>query len=129
MKKVLYIVMALEIVCTFASGKWIEPVGTNFADFETAKKVCRAAGGRLPTFSELKRVAQNCGLRVTKFGTNRVSRAIHSCLRRKGFNQETYWTRTRYKNLKDHLKGVNFYIVGETAISPYASKAFIRCVR
>ncbi len=130
MKNALYTLIALGMISTFASAKWIEPSGTGFTYLEKAKRECRAVGARLPTFNELKRVAQSCGIRVTMFGLNgnEVSRAFHSCVRRKGFRQETYLTSSPSKVYRNYLKGVNFYNTATDTISP-THKAFIRCVR
>jgi len=131
MKKVLYIVIALGMVSTFAGAGWIEPVGTSFANFETAKKVCRAAGGRLPTFNELKKVPQSCGVRVAKFGHNgnEMPRTYYSCTRQKGFMQKTYWTKTPSKKTPSYIIIVDFFNAGESSNSPFGERAHIRCIK
>ena len=128
MKFFIYIVVALGMTSTFSSAKLINSSSINFDNFETAKKICRAQGGRLPTFNELNRIAQSCGARITKFGANRVSRAFHACVRGKGFNSKTYWTTSRDEDIHSYRIGVNFYNTGRTALSPY-NKALIRCVK
>lgn len=131
MKKVLYIVIALGMISTVSSAKWIEPSGTSFGDLETAKKACRAAGGRLPTFNELKRVPRSCGIRVAKFGHNHneMSRAYYKCISQKGFIQKSYWTKTPSKKTPRYIITVNFSNSGESSNSPYGEKAHIRCIR
>ena len=153
MKKVLYIVIALGMINTFAGAGWLNLSDEQcnryagdgdrkgvyrvsadrgcFSHYERAKKICRKAGGRVPTFNELKRVPQSCGVRVTKFGHNgnEMPRAYYNCIRQKGFIQKSYWTKTPSKKTPRYIITVNFSNSGESSNSPYGEKAHIRCIR
>ena len=95
-----------------------------------AKKICRQAGGRLPSYNELKRVAESCGVKVTRSGS-KTNRAYESCVSRKGFLLELYWTTDyAFKGSKDYLVGLKFYDASTTVGLRYSGdNAYIRCIK
>jgi len=148
MKKVLYIVIALGMINTFAGAGWLNlsdktcdrygkgtcHLGTAYTcgcrgSLTRAKKVCRQAGGRLPSYNELKRVAKSCGVSVTKFGS-KTNRAFKDCVRRKGFLEEKYWTKDyTYRDSKEYFVGVHFGDAHKASMWYAGKNAYIRCIK
>ena len=151
MKKVLYIVIALGMINTFAgaaewmnlSDKACDKYGKGtchlgsaytcgcFGDLTRVKKICRQAGGRLPSSNEIKRVSKSCGVIVTRFGSNETdNRAYESCISRKGFQLKKYWTTDYvYKDSKGYLIGIDFYHAHTTSLRSFIANAYVRCIK
>ena len=149
MKKVLYIVITLGMVSTFAGAvEWMDLSDKDcdrygqgtchlasiytcgcYGKIKRAEKICRRAGGRLPTMNELKSVALSCGVRPTEFGYNKLSHAFYDCIRKKGFLRETYWSKSRSKIIPQYRAAMAFNSGSIDSDSPTIGKQNIRCVR
>ena len=73
--------------------------------FKRAKKICRKAGGRLPSRNDFRRLASQCGFRFTEFGSLKLSSKSRQCLNKKGFgvSGSMFWTRTRDPGFRNRI--------------------------
>ena len=103
------------------------------ADWEDAKNICSASGGRLPTIDELKKVVTDCGGEmkddtVEEWKRNQNNSNYQSCYKQKGFTSNYYWSSTTDASYTNYAWGVNF----DNGYTNYGSKSdngYVRCVR
>ena len=66
------------------------------ANWDNAKKICKASGGRLPTLDEFKKFVLDCEGKLSKgvldFNPNKGNLAYKSCYKNNGFLSYRYWT-------------------------------------
>ena len=150
MKKVLYIVIALGMVSTFVGAlEWMDlshktcdrygkgtcHLGTAYncgcyGKIKRAEKICRRAGGRLPTMNELKSVALSCGVRPKEFGHGNLENTpFFNCILKKGFVGEKYWSKSREKKNRDYRMIIDFYSANITTAAAFFDTIRIRCVK
>ena len=147
MKIVLYIVMALGMINTFAGAGWMNlspeacdrygkgtcHLGKSYTcgclgSLKRAETICRRVGGRLPTLNELKRVTQSCGLRAKMYGHNRVGRKFDNCISAKGFRRGKYWSKSRSKDIPGARASLDFRRAEIDSLG-LLDKGYIGCVR
>jgi len=143
MKKVLLAVMALGMVASVANaGNWITPSnstcqakggklnkGTCEANWQQAKNICRASGGRLPTVHELIAVITECGGNPTVYKENLEDSNYQSCYKQKGFNVSGhYWSSATYAGNRHLAWNVSFNN-GDESFSRKRYSNDVRCVR
>jgi len=99
-------------VCKANGGKLYK--GVCQANWENAKKICSASGGKLPSRADLKKVVVDCGGIVNSnfFGKdaekNRKNSSYQSCYKQKGFSDnDWYWTREAKDSSSAWLVGFN----------------------
>ena len=92
-----------KTVCTNNGGKLYK--GICKANWENAKKICRASGANLPILADLKQVIIDCGGSYTIYGKdwdsimdkNRANKFYQSCYKNRGFSSsDYYWSSTLY---------------------------------
>ena len=146
MKKVLYIVIALGMVSTFAGavewmylsaedcnryGKGTCHLGTDrcgcYGDERRAIKTCRMAGGRLPTINELKSVTRSCGVIAKEFGYNKLRHAYYNCMSNKRFGGLGHY-RSRSRDKSGGYKSIKFSDASVRSLRRFAKRDF-RCVK
>ncbi len=101
------------------NGKWITPSasvckknrgsisksGVCEANWNNAKKICKASGGNLPTIKTLKNEVTRCGGILGQYNTNN---SYQTCYKENGFIDSWYWSGTEYKNGSSNAWFVNF---------------------
>ena len=141
----------ISIICDIAQktstptrkvNKWITPKdstcrskggklekGICSANWQDAKAICRAMGGRLPSVSELNRVITDCEGTVDSAAENKGDPNYQSCYKRKGFAASNYyWSSTTYTGYSGHAGQVSFYYGFQSNL--YTTNSFyVRCVR
>jgi hypothetical protein len=100
------------------------------ANWNNAKKICWASGGRLMTKSEAKQVTLDCGVEikirsnVDEMERNKNNTSYQSCYKQKGFSSSNYWC--DYERNENSF-AVEFY----RAIHPFYGDQFdnhyVRC--
>jgi hypothetical protein len=123
------------------TSKWITPKNTTCrskggklykgvceANWQNAKAICRASGGRLPQISELKKVITDCGGAVNADEENRGDPNYQSCYKRKGFISSNYWSSSTYASYTNNAWYVYFYN-GYTDSNYKDYSLYVRCVR
>lgn len=71
-----------------------------------AREVCSKIGGRLPSISELEKVALECGAKINDSQANRSNSTYQLCYQKKGFSAESmYWSGT---SNRDDIQGFYF---------------------
>ena len=98
--------------------------------YERAKKICRRAGGRVPTLNDLKKVASECGIKLSEFGCKiPLNREQKSCVSHKGFSTYGYyWTRNKHSspNMRLTVGFGSCIILGGTT---YSDRLNLRCIK
>jgi hypothetical protein len=119
-------------VCTNNNGKIYK--GVCKANWENAKKICSASGGKLPSRADLKKVVVDCGGSFTTYGNkdwdsltdkNIANKSYQACCKQKGFNN-WYWTREEKDS--SNAWGVNFYS-GNDYWNNKTNNSYALCVR
>jgi hypothetical protein len=125
-------------------SKWITPTnatcrrkggklfkGICKANWQQAKNICRASGGRLPSKSELIQVISDCGGYrsniETGYSANPGDLNYHSCYKRKGFASYSYWSSTTDDGYAAYV--INFGIGYQLHYSHGNYDKSVRCVR
>jgi len=110
-------------VCT-KNGGIFDKSGVCKANWQDAKHICRVAGGRLPTISELKAVFSSCGNKIT-------APNYKSCCKRKGFDCDDvsamYWSSDTSADNTNKAWSISFF----SASGGYDDKVvynIVRCV-
>ena len=103
-----------------------------FSYFKRAKKICRKAGGRLPSVNDFKRLASQCGFKVVDVGTE-ISPKSRECLKKKGFTKsegsEYFWTRSKKQGVPKYMITVDIY-TGDLSIgSSFGNRSSIHCIK
>ena len=111
------------------------------ARWNSAKNICRASGGRLPTLDELTQVVQACGVVVADWETdskswvkkkskeNMENSNYQRCYKQNGFSPLVYWS-----SLSDNIplgrraRTIDFKH-GSAASYYQTSGGYVRCVR
>ena len=131
-------------------SKWISPSGKSCkyyggvldnngckADWTTAKKICLASEGRLPSRDDLKKVVSTCGGTNISFGDknwtgitvkNYANKPYQECYKAKGFASFHCWSSTTYAGVSDSAWGVDFYR-GNQYYGNKILSGYVRCVR
>ncbi len=83
-------------ICKANGGKIYK--GVCQANWNNAKKICRASGGRLPSREDFHRVITSCGgiadANSDEWDKNIANKSYQSCYKREGFSDnDWYWTR------------------------------------
>ena len=114
--------------CTKNGGK-LKSGGICVADWHSAKRICSAAGGRLPNINELKSVLTGCGGEINDYDYNRNDSSYQACYKQKGFSSsDYYWSSSVYVFDKRCAWFVNFKI-GSQYIYNKTDEGYVRCVR
>lgn len=114
--------------CTKNGGK-LESGGICAADWQSAKRICRAAGGRLPNIDELKSVITNCGGEVDDYDNNKNDSSYQACYKQKGFSaSDYYWSSSSYVSATKCAWIVKFKN-GRTYYDSESTEYYVRCVR
>jgi len=143
MKKILFLAAAsLLLTTTYATAEWINPprkICTKnggkltsgdvcVANWSNAKRICRAAGGRLPTINELQGIATGCGARHPKY-RNDLNPSYQSCYKQKGFTLASgYWSSTASTSHPKNILVFGFHGGGYIPDNKHGSNN-VRCVR
>ena len=125
------------------SLKWITPSnktcmsyggkikkGVCEASWSTAKDICSASGGRLPSVYELKKVIVDCGGTIDDSDNNEKNFVYQNCYKQKGFSSSynNYWSSTGNGSGTSYAWGVNF-VDGYTDSGDKSYNNYVRCVR
>jgi hypothetical protein len=112
--------------CTSNSGK-LAKGGICEADWQSAKRICRASGARLPTISELRSVVTSC--KGILSGNNQNNPYYQSCYQKRGFDEAFYWSSTEFNNADGRgAWGVHFYF-GDDFRNNQSENFYVSCVR
>ena len=111
------------------------------ADWNTAKKICRSVGGRLPSIDELEKVVKNCGGISERYGDrnwgnqdsarnkNITNSSYQTCYKAKGFSASNdYWSSISSVGDEDDAWGVYFY-GGDGHWDDKSYIDYVRCIR
>jgi len=123
------------------SLKWITPSkktcnsygakiedGVCTANWLTAKDICSASSGRLPSVYELKKVVVDCGGTINDTDNNQKNSLYYDCYKQEGFTSGNYWSSTTLASLTNYAWYVYFY-TGYTYSHYKSYGANVRCVR
>ena len=110
MKKILFLAATILLfTTTYAIAEWIKPLrkactknggkltpeGSCKANWLDANRICRAAGGELPTIDELKKVVMLCDGEIDDYENNSNDLSYQQCYKQKGFSiSGNYWSST-----------------------------------
>jgi len=120
-------------VCRSNGGK-IDKDGVCKANWENAKKICSASGGRLPTIDELREVIVDCGGEMkennyAEMKKNEKNTSYQSCYKKKGFSSSSdCWSATTNASYSSDAWNVNFFN-GDHRWYSKTLVSSIRCVR
>ena len=123
-------------------NKWISPSksicianggriknGVCTANWSTAKDICSASSGRLPSIYEFKKVIVDCGGTIDDGKNNAENSVYQDCYKRKGFSDSGYyWSSTTYASDTNRAWLVYFY-GGSTYHFGKSTNYDVRCVR
>ena len=123
------------------SLKWITPSnktcmsyggkikkGVCEASWSTAKDICSASSGRLPSIYELKKVVVDCGGTIDDFDNNEKNFVYQNCYKQKGFKSLFYWSSATYASNTSLAWGV-YFGHGDTYGNRKSDNFNVRCVR
>lgn len=79
--------------CTQNGGKMVD--GVCKANWENAKKICRASGASLPSIDDLRKVVTDCGGVIDDYVNNENNSNYQTCYKQKGFTSNYYWSSTK----------------------------------
>ena len=114
--------------CTKNGGK-LKSGGICVADWHSAKRICSAAGGRLPNINELKSVLTGCGGEINDYDYNRNDSSYQACYKQKGFSSsDYYWSSSVLVSYRKGAWYVSFK-VGNADDRSKAVESYVRCVR
>lgn len=143
MKKILYALMALGMVSTYATAEWVNPPrkactknggklapgGICESTWHDARRICNTSGARLPTINELRRVVTGCGGEIDDVNNNQNDPSYQSCYKRRGFSDANgYWSSTSYAGVASSAWNVYFDYGGGNWYSN-SNSIYVRCVR
>ena len=123
-------------VCKANGGK-INKHGACVANWENAKKICRASGGKFPSRADLEKVVVDCGGSVAIYGNkdwdsltdkNIANKSYQSCYKEKGFPFYLYWSSTIHASHTNSAWFVDF-LHGVTNLTTKSDNHCVRCVR
>jgi len=87
-----------ESICNNGGGV-MNVNGMCLANWENAKKICRASGGVLPTIEMLEKVVTDCGAIIDDVYENSENSDYQACYRREGFfSSPSYWSSTTHES-------------------------------
>ncbi len=122
-------------ICEANGGKTEKDGGIRVckADWTSAKKICRASGGRLATIEELKKVVTGCGGEIDKENSeererNRNNSDYQNCYKELGFSSNGYWSSTTNVGYVSYTWGVGFGY-GYVGNGNKYGTLYVRCVR
>ena len=118
--------------CRSKGGKLYK--GICQANWQQAKSICRASGGRLPTKNELISVISECGgntaNRDSAYTENREDPKYQSCYKQKGFIASySYWSSTTNAGYSSNAWVVYFYDGYQSYYGNKSNSNYVRCVR
>ena len=140
---VLLVVLGFAVGCEKKTAlRWISPTQkvckvnggemTNDickANWSDAKDICRASGGRLATFDELKKVVTDCGGTIDDYDNNRADAVYQDCYKEKGFStSDHYWSSTTDASGTNYAWFV-YFRNGYTDGNGKSDGHYVRCVR
>ena len=117
--------------CRSKGGKLYK--GICQANWQQAKSICRASGGRLPTKNELISVISECGGNTANSYSahteNKEDPNYQSCYKQKGFSASNYyWSSTTYAGSSSYAWNVDFD-GGYQSNGSRSNSLYVRCVR
>ena len=118
--------------CRSKGGKLYK--GICEANWQQAKNICRASGGRLPTKNELIEVISECGGNTANndsaYTENKEDSKYQSCYKQKGFSVSYgYWSSTTYIGYSGHKWYVSFVDGYQLDSNTKSFSYYVRCVR
>ena len=114
--------------CTKNGGK-LKSGGICIADWHSAKRICSAADGRLPSINELKSVVTGCGGEINDYDNNKNDSSYQSCYKQKGFSaSDDYWSSSVYVSDSKSAWFV-YFEYGRTSNYYKTNEYYVRCVR
>ena len=134
--------ISLVFGTTYASADWINPPrkactkngghlaqgGVCEANWSSAKRICRVAGGRLPTINELRKVITSCGGEVNDNSNNKNDPSYQSCYANRGFSSSGYyWSSTTLASDSSYA-WIVYFKSGNDNVDK-SDSYFVRCVR
>jgi len=113
--------------CIKNGGK-VDPNNICLADWESAKRICSAAEGRLLSINELKSAVTSCGGKIDEYNSNKHDLAYQSCYKRKGFFPTgRYWSSYVFEALEENTQVV-YFEPGYTNYTLKTNEGYVRCV-
>jgi hypothetical protein len=98
------------------------------ANWENAKKVCRAIGKELPTIETFRKVMTDCGGISTDWDNNKNNSFYQACYKEKGFTSNVYWSSTTNTLGSPNVWGVYFYF-GDDSLYRKTDEYRVQCVQ
>jgi len=114
--------------CTKNGGK-LKSGGICVADWYSAKRICNAAGGRLPNINELKSVVTSCGGEIDDYNNNRNDSSYQSCYEQQGFSPSGYYWSSSSDVYLPKVAWIVDFKVGYTNSGFKTRENYVRCVR
>ena len=124
------------------SLKWIDPSnktcmsyggkikdGICSATWSTAKDICSASSGRLPSIYELKKVVVDCGGTIDDFNNNKADSVYQNCYKQKGFSSSRYYWSSTANSIFTSTAWHVYFIGGDTGDFYESYNGYVRCVR
>jgi len=129
-----------KATCSKYGEHWNNNFGVCTASWRSAKKVCKASGGRIPTKREIQRLIRSCGgvdasaIKDTMYRLKNInSYSYSSCYKRKGIpgGPKSYWTATKYSVMPNEYRVTAEIYAGDFRYCNYRLRdsSAVICVR